>query len=172
VISASALDNVYRWDVASGLPQYLVVSESDRPNFNIRQLAVTSDGQTLIYYHRTEQTIHFYDLATAAETFTLSANAHLDPAVSSDGQKIVWVDADTGNLMVWNAGSPDAPTAVSVPELEPVHESLRPPMGGLLLTPSGDQVIISGFTALDSGENEIWGAAGMVGVTGYVGASS
>jgi len=152
--AVSGFGNLFAWDLASGKMTQLVTSTATVPMLSIRFITFTADGATLIYADTQAGTVHFLDVATGHEASVIQANTRVAPAVTPDGHKMAWVDADSKAIMVWDAAQPDSPqTVASIPDSAGMLQPM--PYGALYFTPDAAHLVLSGFFAGDS-NNYVW----------------
>jgi WD40 repeat protein len=154
---ASTYGRIWHWDLTTGEPTVLVDTENTLPMLNIRSLTFTTDGSTLIYLDNQADVINLVDAATGAVKEAIPANTKLDPAVSADGSRIIWLDKDSGTLKQWQNGT-TSDLAVDLSSVAlPEGVSIAPvsPTPALFLTPDGARLIFTGFYAPDTGANVI-----------------
>jgi WD40 repeat protein len=154
---ASTYGRIWRWDVATGEPTVLVDTQNTLPMFNIRNLTFTTDGSTLIYLDNQADVINLVDTTSGAVKQSIPANTNLDPAVSADGSRIIWLDKDSGTLKQWQNGT-TSDLAVDLSSLSlPDGVTMAPssPTPAMFLTPDGTRLIFTGFLAQDTGANMI-----------------
>lgn len=126
------------WDVAT-LEETIVLplpEEYNPANFNVRGLAFSADGSTLIYHNREDESIHFWDIASETETSVLPLGERIF-AVSPDMRQIAW--ATRHDVWLTDVDTPEN----AQPILEFADHLLS--IATVNFTPDGSRLIVGGF---------------------------
>lgn len=149
---ATTYANIVLWDIASGEPTVLRKSDQDLPLLSIRAIQFSPDGSYLAYADHDTKMFHVIDAARGTDLTTLEGDA-VAFALSPDGNTVAWLEAsDESPALKWaSLAQPDSVQSVPIP----VPDGLVARTLSLAFTADGEQVVLGGFDALDTGDNVI-----------------
>ncbi len=159
---ATSWSNIRQWDLATGQMALVFDDPEDQVTLSVRMLTLSPDGSMLIYYHTMQKMLYAVDIATGNRTALREIDARTGVGVSADGSRVAWVE-DQVDFMVWDWTQPD-----SEPRLLTLSDPGTDMPGGsdvqvgrgyrtppIFFTPDNTQLVLAGFSALESGENVI-----------------
>jgi len=144
-LTSNANGGVEVWDIATGSRTTIHKEQEDkRLNFNVRQLVVTSDGNSVIYYDDIDGKLYQADIKTKTEKVIGSSGGNTFD-LSPDGKRIAWLTV-----------TPDKKSQLRLAALDTLDNAQdvflfpRPIIfrrTAVAFTPDGKQLVVSGFLA-------------------------
>ena len=152
---ATANDEVQLWTIADGEFEVIRKKSEKFALFNIRPMAFTADGKSLVYYDGSDKQTHIWDIATQSEKALLPVDSD-NLVLSPDGRMMAWATHEKDKTNRVSIAPVDAPDKASVILTVPDGLQIVPNITKVAFTPDGKQVVVSGFFALDETANQIY----------------
>lgn len=141
-------DEVALWSIPDGQPVTLRPRSEQIGGMNIRQLAFTPDGTTLVYYDQSDGKTHVWDVAGRVEVRALPYGGQ-PFALSRDGRSIAWAEDGFTNG-VTDVRIADLSNPFQSPSDVVAVQMRRTPFSSLELTPDGASLVYGGLAASDA----------------------
>ncbi|MBA3871303.1 MAG: hypothetical protein H0X30_19335 [Anaerolineae bacterium] len=152
--TTTANDEVMLTTLADGQSQLIRQKSEQYALFNIRQLAFTPDGKSLVYYDLADSKTHIWDIAAKSENAALDIGSDTF-ALSPDSTRIAWVTREKDKPNTLSIAPLDAPDKAKVLLTLPDGLQVAPRITWVTFTPNGKQVVVGGFRASDETDNQI-----------------
>jgi WD40 repeat protein len=144
--TATATGTVTLWDTATLQQQTVQASTDDRPQFNIRKVVFSEDGQQLAYFDQTTGQTHVWDVASLTETAVYPVGG-ASFALSPDGTLLAW--ATRKELWVTSVDQPDAAEVI----LEFPEDYGAAPLLTLTFIADTNQLVVGGIGYVGEEDN-------------------
>ncbi len=153
--TANSNGEVLLWDTTT-LQQTVVrpgETEDQRGRFNVPSVLFSADSKTLVYYERTAEQTHFWDIASGTETNVLSIGSP-SFALSPGNTILAWATRD--DLWYAPVDQPDAATKImDFPDGFVGTERLGMP--GVVFSADGSRMVVGGMGDMSGGtDNQIY----------------
>lgn len=158
VFTATLLDTVLRWNIQTGEFSRLFAAESENAIFNILDLVVSEDGQTLFVPHLGNDTITVINAETGAELEVYDfSEVRLGPRVpiDLDGDIIVYVTRPDNELTFNIAPLSNLMDAeqIALVDFEEIADLVAfTPRLNMDIYDGGNRIVVGGFAARDAPE--------------------
>lgn len=144
--TATATGTVALWDTASLQRQTVQLAAADLPQFNIRKVVFSEDGQRLAYFDQTSGQTHVWDIASLTETAVYPAGG-ASFALSADGSILAW--ATRREVQFAPTAAPDqVETVVAFPE-----DYASGPVLPMTFIAGTNQLVVGGMAYLGEEDN-------------------
>lgn len=145
---ATGRGEVWQWDVASSEATILKSSTEQFPQFNIRQVTFSGDGEQVVYYDTQQKSIHKITLVTGDEEPIIVVNDDEEVtsypatfALANDDTRIAWM----GNDRLLHVAPLADPMDTQMIELPPTNGAFVPNISTLTFTPDDAAIVIGGL---------------------------
>jgi WD40 repeat protein len=150
LLTVSLGGKIWLWDLATGDETLLRDGDDERPMLPIRRVTYTPDG-TLIFYHNRDGLLYALDMVSGEETTLLAIEkVGSSVAITPDGSRAAWVDADLTSVQIVSLDAPDAaPQVIPLPETD---LELRPSevTNSLAFSDDGTRLALTGYISDDN----------------------
>ena len=147
-------DEVALWNVADNQKVVLRLPSEKYALFNIRQLLFTPDGKSVLYFDRSDEKTHIWDVAAPEETGTMDGGQLM--AVAGDSSRLAWIgDTDEGGKAVFVAAFAEPDNVTKLFDLDP-ERKVTPTIAFLYFTSDGEQLVLGGLFAGEDLNNFIY----------------
>lgn len=139
------------WTLPSGEVTRLKAASQELGRFNIRSLAITADGSTLVFFDAEDGQLHVWDIAEREETLALPVGAH-QFVISPEGDWVVWISREDPVLRMASLADPEA--AVVLVEVTGAAR-VAPLQQSLAVSADGSRLVLGGLHSPE-GSNTIF----------------